>query len=78
MNLYFLMTALFMGMAALMAADAALTSFTLLPWFNGLRWLRVHFITLGAVTEALFGLAAGRCRHPRRAAAPQISLGHLA
>jgi cytochrome c oxidase cbb3-type subunit 1 len=55
-NLYFLMTALFMGMAALIAADAALTSFTLLPWFNGLRWLRVHFITLGAVTEALFGL----------------------
>lgn len=55
-NLYFLMIALFMGMAALIAADAALTSFTLLPWFNGLRWLRVHFITLGAVTEALFGL----------------------
>lgn len=56
MNLYFLMTALFLAMAALVAADAALTSFTLLPWFNGLRWLRVHFITLGAVTEALFGL----------------------
>lgn len=56
MNLYFLMTALFMGIAALVAADAALTSFTLIPWFNGLRWLRVHFITLGAVTEALFGL----------------------
>ncbi len=56
MNLYFLMTALFLGMAGLIAADAALTSFTLLPWFNGLRWLRVHFITLGAVTEALFGL----------------------
>jgi len=56
MNLYFLMTALFMAMAALIAADAALTSFTLLPWFNGLRWLRIHFITLGAVTEAFFGL----------------------
>ncbi|MBX7236995.1 MAG: hypothetical protein K1X65_21615 [Caldilineales bacterium] len=56
MNLYFLMTALFLGMATLVAADAALTSFSLLPWFNGLRWLRVHFITLGAVTEALFGL----------------------
>jgi cytochrome c oxidase cbb3-type subunit I len=56
MNLYFLMTALFMAMAALIAADAALTSFTLLPWFNGLRWLRIHFITLGAVTEALFGM----------------------
>lgn len=56
MNLYFLMTALFVAVAALMAADAALTSFTLLPWFNGLRWLRVHLITLGAITETVFGL----------------------
>lgn len=56
MNLYLLMTALFVALAALMAADAALTSFTLLPWFNGLRWLRVHLITLGAMTEALFGM----------------------
>ncbi len=56
MNLYLLMTALFITMAGLMAADAALTSFTLLPWFNGLRWLRVHLITLGAVTEMAFGL----------------------
>lgn len=56
MNLYLLMTALFVAMAALMAADAALTSYTLLPWFNGLRWLRVHLITLGAITEAIFGL----------------------
>ena len=56
MNLYFLMTALFVLMAALMAADAALVSFNILPWFNGLRWLRVHLITLGAVTETVFGL----------------------
>ncbi len=56
MNLYFLMTALFMALATLMAADAALTSYTLLLWFNGLRWLRVHLITLGAVTETIFGL----------------------
>lgn len=56
MNLYLIMTALFVAMAALMAADAALTSFTILPWFNGLRWLRVHLITLGAVTEMVFGL----------------------
>lgn len=56
MNLYFLMTALFIVLAILGAVDAALTSYTILPWFNGLRWLRVHFITLGAMTEALFGL----------------------
>ncbi len=56
MNLYLLMTALFVIMAFVGAVDAALTSFTILPWFNGLRWLRVHLITLGAMTEALFGL----------------------
>jgi len=56
MNLYFLMTALFMIMALIGAVDASLTSYTILPWFNGLRWLRVHFITLGAMTEALFGM----------------------
>jgi hypothetical protein len=69
MNLYFLMTALFMIMALVFAVDASLTSYTILPWFNGLRWLRVHFITLGAITEALFGLlpllVAIRYRLPR-------------
>ena len=54
-NLYFLMSALFVLMAILAAADASLTSLNVLPWFNGLRWVRVHLITLGAMTEALFG-----------------------
>ncbi|MAU01675.1 MAG: hypothetical protein CL608_31440 [Anaerolineaceae bacterium] len=56
MNLYFLMTFLFIAVAGLTALDAALTSWTIIPWVNGLRWLRVHFITLGALTEMLFGL----------------------
>ena len=56
MNLYLLLTALYISLAALLAADAALASFTIVPWFNGLRWLRVHLITLGAITETLFGL----------------------
>lgn len=56
MTPYFIMALLFAGLAALTALDAALTGFGLLPWFNGLRWLRVHFITLGLVTEFAFGL----------------------
>lgn len=56
MNLYLLMAALFLALAALTAADAALIHFNLLPWFSGVRWLRIHLITLGAMTEALFGL----------------------
>ncbi len=54
-NLYFLMSALFVLMAILAAVDSSLASLNLLPWFNGLRWVRVHLITLGAMTEALFG-----------------------
>jgi cytochrome c oxidase cbb3-type subunit 1 len=52
---YLLMAALFAGLAALFAADAWLVSWGLMPWFNGLRWLRVHFITLGMLSETLFG-----------------------
>lgn len=52
---YLLTSFLFLVVAALAALDASLTHFTLLPWFNGLRWLRVHFITLGILTEMVFG-----------------------
>lgn len=55
-NPYFLMSALFAALAVLAATGSALTSFNLLPWFTGLRWLRIHFITLGLLTETLFGL----------------------
>jgi hypothetical protein len=38
-------------------------------WFSGLRWLRVHLITLGALTEIIFGLlptlVASRTGQPR-------------
>ena len=71
MNLYYLMTALFVGAAVLAAAGASLTSLDLLPWFNGLRWVRVHLVTLGAMTEAIFGtlplLLAIRYNRPRPA-----------
>ncbi len=55
LNPYFLMTVLYLFVAVLAALDASLISFELLPWFNGVRWLRVHFITLGMLTQALFG-----------------------
>ena len=56
MNLYFLMSALFILLAIVGAVDAALTSYDLIPYFTGIRWLRVHLITLGAMTEAIFGI----------------------
>jgi hypothetical protein len=39
--------------------DASLTSFTLIPFFSGLRWLRVHLITLGTLTQVIFGVLPG-------------------
>lgn len=56
LNPYLLMSALFVSMAVLGAVDNALGQFSIIPAYNGIRWLRIHFITLGAVTEALFGL----------------------
>ena len=55
LNPYFLMTVLYLLVAVLAAFDASLISFELLPWFNGVRWLRIHFITLGMLSQTLFG-----------------------
>ena len=56
LNPFLLMAVFYLIVAIVAAVDAALTSFTLLPWFVGLPWLRVHFITLGVFTEAAFGV----------------------
>jgi hypothetical protein len=53
---YLLTTLLFTFIAALIAADASLVSFNLLGAFPALRWVRVHFITLGIVSQVIFGL----------------------
>lgn len=59
MNPYILMTVLYLAMAVLAALDSTFASLNWLPWFNGLRWLRAHFITIGVMTEAIFGLLPG-------------------
>lgn len=55
LNPYFLMTVLYLLVAVLAALNVSLIGFELLPWFNGVRWLRIHFITLGMLSQALFG-----------------------
>ncbi len=66
---YFIMAVLYLSMAFLMALDVALVDWHILPWFNGTVWLRVHFITLGVLTEIIFAvmpaLAAIYYRLPR-------------
>lgn len=71
MNPFLIMGLLYLALAALVAVDASLTSWNILEVTGALRWLRIHFITIGAVTQALFGLmpliATARSGLPRPA-----------
>jgi len=66
-----LMVVLYLSVAVLGALEASFASLQIAPWFNGMVWLRVHLITLGVMTQILFGalplLAAIRHRKPRPA-----------
>ncbi len=53
---YLLTTLLYVFVALLVAADAALVSLGLASPFTALRWVRVHFITLGMILQVVFGL----------------------
>ncbi|MCA9915156.1 MAG: hypothetical protein KC496_17495, partial [Anaerolineae bacterium] len=50
------MTVLYFMLAVLAALDASLINLQILPVFAGLPWVRIHFITLGALTEFAFGI----------------------
>lgn len=56
---YLITTLLFVFVALLAAADASLVSLNLISPFAALRWVRVHFVTLGIVSQLLFGLLPG-------------------
>jgi hypothetical protein len=66
---YILMAVLFLALAILAALESSFASLGILPWFNGMVWLRVHLITLGALTQIVFGalplLTAIRRHHAR-------------
>jgi len=53
---YFIMAILYLSMAFLTALDMSLVGLEILPWFNGMVWLRVHFITLGTLTQVIFAV----------------------
>ncbi len=53
---YLLTTLLYAFVALLAAADASLVSINLVSAFPALRWVRVHFITLGILSQVIFGL----------------------
>ena len=53
---YFIMAILYLSLAFLTALDMSLVGLQVLPWFNGMVWLRVHFITLGTLTQVIFAV----------------------
>lgn len=71
MNPYILMIAFFLSLAGLTALETMLANLQIIAWFNGLRWLRVHFVTLGVLVQLVFGLVpalvAVRANQPRPA-----------
>ncbi|MBT3713618.1 MAG: hypothetical protein HN736_01605 [Anaerolineae bacterium] len=52
---YLIMTFLYFVIAIVAALAASFSSWQLLPWFTGMVWLRIHFITLGILTQVVFG-----------------------
>ncbi|MEW5938633.1 MAG: hypothetical protein AB1750_03130 [Chloroflexota bacterium] len=68
---YRLTTLLYIFVALLAAADASLVSLSLFNAFPALRWMRVHFITLGILSQVIFGLlpllAASLSKKPKPA-----------
>ena len=66
---YLLTTLIFTFVALLSAADASLVSINLVSAFPALRWVRVHFITLGILSQVIFGflplLVASLSKKPR-------------
>lgn len=60
MHIPYLVTTLLYTFAALLsAADASMVSLGVFGAYPALRWLRVHFITLGILTQVIFGLLPG-------------------
>lgn len=53
---YLLTTLLYTFVVLFVAADASLVSVNLVGAFPALRWVRVHFITLGIFSQVIFGL----------------------
>ncbi len=66
---YYLMALLYFSLGIVAMAGSSLIRFDVLPAANGLRWLQVHFITLGVLTQVLFGalpaLVASRAGKPK-------------
>jgi len=53
---YLIMTGLYLLLTGVVTLDSSLASIGLMPALAGLKWMRVHFVTLGVLTQMVFGL----------------------
>lgn len=53
---YLFTTLIYAFVALLVATDASLVSVNFIDTFPALRWVRAHFITLGIVSQVIFGM----------------------
>lgn len=53
---YLIMTGLYLLLASVVTLDSSLASMGWTPVLAGLKWMRVHFITLGVLTQFVFGI----------------------
>ena len=56
---YLTSTLLYVLVALVAALDAALVSMGLAAPLVALRWVRVHFVTLGILSQVIFGVLPG-------------------
>ncbi len=71
MSIPYIFTTLFYTFVGLfIAADSALVSFNLTSAFPALRWVRVHFITLGILSQVIFGLLPNLIASPAKKEKP--------
>ena len=74
---YLLTTLVFTFVALLASADASLVSINLISAFPALRWVRVHFITIGILLQVIFGLLPWLVATAIQKATPCHALGYL-
>ncbi len=53
---YFIVSGLFLGLTAIVTLDSSLAYLGWMPAFGNIKWMRVHFVTLGVLTESVIGL----------------------
>lgn len=69
---YLLMSLLYLSLVVLSWLASILTGLEIIPLFGSLKWLRVHLVTLGTLSEIIFGLLPTLVASVRRQPLPKM------